>query len=657
MSLIGKIAGGAVVGAELLDIIRYTSTPIESLGVRPDYGDDGTGWGIVPIPEEPVDPGKLEFGIGLSPVIIFGKGEVCVGANVGIGYEVKFLACHRNEPVEEPAPVTIPPPPLPSPFTIPPPPPADPPSFPPDDLVCLIIKEFDIRADFADSLPKFFEATPYFEERFYSSESDYVVNQVLRGIEKVEIVESGETEDLVKVMFLATAVKDAFHSGGPVLSNLNFTARRVFASETLFRVNKKEGRAVPVKVLGSEWQGDNRADLFGLLAPIFRVGKWKDLQREYQEQTKNSFAHRQSSRDAVVTFNGVVAWEGGISFKTWDIPVTYRKSGTLSVTVQATPYQSIGRDPVPPPSVSLPLERCQDMSCCNKETDELVRLIARCLGVTATGYFMELPKSMIIAESGLFGKIDASETVRVKSQAEFNAYLLQALSAISGQFEVTIDVPARVSKATKGEAERIAGTITIPDLANGLAIITKLLLNLQDDEGDMRSFLTRILLETHLSRRSAARAADEAYNLRLWTGMKVTEEPAEMPCTFSPPKDIAGKDIDQIDTDAEVRDFLRESNVPYKRIKYSDKAGFKEIVHQLLQGVAILRAVFGIRFDSKSSTKDQMKSLVRQTHSNAQGKPAKSPSSPDLSDDDFRKFVKEEAKQRGIKIDFVGEKK
>lgn len=613
MSLIGKIGTGAIVGAELLDIVRYTSAPIESLGVRAQYGEDGVGWGLVPIPEEPVDPEKLEFGIGVSPVIIFGKDEVCVGVNVGVGYEVKFLACHRSEPVEEPSPS--------NPF----PPPSDPP-----DGGSFSDPFFPSLPDDADVLFLYFEddVVQKLQVEIYGTQIT-TLSQTRHSLEQVEFKDLPDGTQLLTVVARqhGELIRTA---GGAIYSQKSVSVQKEVhrydpqtnSMELLYR--KQEGLLQDSKGTQQRKVGD--------IAILYPRGKWGDLKDYLQSSVFKAQAVNRP-------------W--GIGYEN---SIYYRPLSRLRLSFDGS-YS-------PPPTNSLPFDKCEEMKCCdNKDTEELVRLIARNLGVTTTGYFMEVPRSVVTSESSLFGKIDNSESVKIKSQAEFNAYLLQALNAISGQFEVTIDVPARLSKATKGEAERVAGTITIPDLANGLAIIVKLLLNLQDDEGDMRSFLTRILLETHLSRRSAARAADEAYNLRLWTGMKVQEEAAMMPCTFSPPQDIAGRDIDQIDTDAEVKDFLRESKVPYKRIKYADRAGFKEVVHQLLQGVAILRAVFGIRFDSKSSTKDQMKTLVRQTHSNAQGKPTQSPSAPDVSDDDFKKFVKDQAKKRGIVIDFVGEKK
>jgi hypothetical protein len=627
MSLIGKITGGVVVGAELIDSIRYSPTSIESLGIRPDYGEDGTGWVIMPIPEEPVDPGKLEFGIGLSPVVIFGKDEICVGVNAGIGYEVKFLACHRSEPVKEPGLVLAP-----SPTSL-----DGPPTFP-------VIPDIPLSQSVSVLVNYLIIETR--EYLWPNGGGQYVSIQS----QQTTAVWAKNFKKANGMSFIGTVE----HQQNFYKSVSEGAAKSIFTSDSP-EGSESFGKSQNFSVGSNDRLLDHGPSEGNFLGPgiIKFQGTWGQFIAQYKNPEINESDTKNGKRRIGDGFSNYE--ETQITFADGK---TYRQKNYTANTIVVF-KESLDDLYFPPPQITIPPEKCQPtMQCCdNKDTQELIRLIARCLGVTNAGHFMELPKSMVLSDSNLFGKTDASETVKIKSQAEFNAYLLKALNEITGQFEVSIDVPARLSKATKGEAERIAGTITIPDIANGMAIITKLLLNLQDDESDMRSFLTRILLETHLGRQSSARAADEAYALRLWTGMKVTEEAATMPCTFSPPRDIAGKDIDQIDTDAEVKDFLRESKVPYKRVKYSDKAGFKEIVHQLLQGVAILRAVFGIRLDPKRSAKDQFKDLVRQTHSNAQGKPLSSPAQPNLSDDDFKDFVKGQAKQRGIEISLVGEKK
>lgn len=286
-----------------------------------------------------------------------------------------------------------------------------------------------------------------------------------------------------------------------------------------------------------------------------------------------------------------------------------------------------------------------DMKCCSEQTQMLAR-IAKALGVQPSGIFMRVPETLVQSTTKKFGIIDQDKMRDIKSQSEFNVYLLEQILALLGQWQIEIEVPASIQDASKSEANHIPDKIVLPDVRSALEMLIRLNLNTQDDEQTARSYQSRMLLEIFQTRLAALDAAHRAAAVLDWTQAETVEERVEVPVTFTVPN--TNKNLDSIDRDEEIKAFLKESKIPIKRIKYKDKfSGFKQFMQQFREVRAIVRATAGTPIstrDGVNGVKLQIKQQIKAVDENVTG---------GTRDDNFKQHLRELERLYGVKIEIV----
>lgn len=701
MSMLGQIPMEKLIPfLSLLDTFReQEGDKIKSLGESVNYGNGE--WGLLTPPPGAVDSSDLELGFGLSPVFIKNKntGEICFGLSIGLGYEIKFLVCKKGE---EPPPE--PEPPMPPPGGRPPKPMPLPPTEPPkteeithscdtmgvyldDPIDKWILFEYQVLGT-ASSIELYtitdtVRQMGYVEQRYYEYSWDkiYNYNTVLTSTTtSASNQRSTNIKENEKIWIKAprTHIKKEQRTVKKPNGDVDVFETFVMCVNGYARWHESSPNSPRL----------NDNDMVNDI--VFEMGLGEMRKISLYSHLASSYGSAAGGPD-IPTFNAInaVNWSSFWAFiaagifkeERYDDPeinkvlegfyLPQRNITTASLdvkTVRSQSFVSVIAEPIPPfvPSPpenpSPPSPECNDMNngCCEEQL-RLTRAIYNKLGIVPGETFLEVPETLIIGNSSLFGKLGETKPRKIKSQAEFNVYLLERILELTGSWQMEIDVPLALQKASKSEANALPPKIVCPDIRSALEVLIRLSLNVQDDEDTLRSFLTRILLETHLGRLAAYDAAAVGRVVVDWTQAETKEEIVQMPVTFTPP-DVGKKNLDNIDRDEEIKAFLKESKQPVKTIKYADKfGGFKQFKALMLDVRAIVRSAFGKPMDTTggiNGLKEQVKKEIRGVDETASGRRAEKTKNNNLvPEDSFKAFTKELEKQYGVEIQIINDSK
>ncbi len=92
-------------------------------------------------------------------------------------------------------------------------------------------------------------------------------------------------------------------------------------------------------------------------------------------------------------------------------------------------------------------------------------------------------------------------------------------------------------------------------------------------------------------------------------GASVKEKKVEIPATFSMP---AGgpTGTDNIDTDKEFKDFLKEGQTSIPVVEYGDSRDLKDDLRPLLEAAGVIMAVHTVRY-KQNTTDEQLKAILK----------------------------------------------
>jgi hypothetical protein len=207
-----------------------------------------------------------------------------------------------------------------------------------------------------------------------------------------------------------------------------------------------------------------------------------------------------------------------------------------------------------------------------------------------------LPRNMIKPpDPNLFETVwdwltpDESETVTIRTLPAMIDWSIKHLSGALGDWGQEIELP--------GE-DGGTGKIHIPDIATGISQLILMVMALQGDEDTVRKLGTRSIIEAHLARQQATQANYGIEAILKYLAPNINRESLNLPTTFSNPNP---DNIGDIDTKAELDNFLEPSNKPISVIKYADTHDFKDDLKPLLDAASVIMAVFAIRFKREAT--------------------------------------------------------
>lgn len=237
------------------------------------------------------------------------------------------------------------------------------------------------------------------------------------------------------------------------------------------------------------------------------------------------------------------------------------------------PYQ-FSPPPIPPPN---------KMSCCPnvRENDELLRLIAKRLGVT--DYPVTVPKVLTDRSKG---------TETLENITRFTSYVVKQLDALSGKYPIEIEIKD-TNITEEGDQTK---TIKIPNMAEALAEVIGELLVLRTESDAILNTVIRCLTEAGAAKQSAIIALDYAKANAEFLAYKGKQVTKSVPFTFKP-------------GEPELDKMLVNSEIEVKTFENDDSEDFKDIIEPILSMVAMYRAA-NFRNLGTADTTTSLKSLL-----------------------------------------------
>jgi hypothetical protein len=167
-----------------------------------------------------------------------------------------------------------------------------------------------------------------------------------------------------------------------------------------------------------------------------------------------------------------------------------------------------------------------------------------------------------------------------------------------GQWQVQINV--KDSDITQ-EGDQ-GKQVKFPNLAESIAEIEGQILSLTANVDALVAISTKNLVESGLGRQEAIKGYLASKAIIKYMAFKTTEIDVEIPACFT--------------TEAKtIAELVKESTIHFKGLDYTEKETLRDILLDLLQAAAIIRAVHWQRIDTKKDTKTQLLELLKNSAS------------------------------------------
>jgi hypothetical protein len=264
--------------------------------------------------------------------------------------------------------------------------------------------------------------------------------------------------------------------------------------------------------------------------------------------------------------------------------------GKPSTPTTSAPSPSLPSSPSPPPFPNPPPIKKMD-ECCRDST-KLLREIHKRLGISK--FPGKLPET-IIQETPKEGEQPAEPAqVPIEDFVDLLNWQFERDDERWGQWQVEIAI--KDSDITKeGDQPK---QIKLPNLAESIGEFQGQLLSIMTNVDALVAIQVKTLAESGMARQEAIKGYLAAKAIIKYMAFKSTEIDVTVPLTFT-----AGAET--------ISDLLKESEGHIKGTDYEEKETLRDIIADLLQAAAIIRAVHWQRIDTKSDTKSQLLNILK----------------------------------------------
>lgn len=247
---------------------------------------------------------------------------------------------------------------------------------------------------------------------------------------------------------------------------------------------------------------------------------------------------------------------------------------------------------LPSPPFPNPPPRKEKMDECCRENLKLLRAIHKGLGIAK---FPGKMPSTIIQTIPKKGERPAEPPLEpVGDWVDLFMWNFKRDDERWGQWEIQIDV--KDSDLTK-EGDQ-GKSIKFPNLAESVAEIEGQILSLLTNVEALVAIQTKCLVESGMARQEAIKGYLASKAIIKYMAFKSTEIDVSVPMTFT-----AGAES--------ISDLIKESEGHIKGTDYTEKETLRDILLDLLQAAAVIRAVHWQKIDTKTDTKSQLLGLLK----------------------------------------------
>jgi hypothetical protein len=256
-------------------------------------------------------------------------------------------------------------------------------------------------------------------------------------------------------------------------------------------------------------------------------------------------------------------------------------------TPTTTPSPSLSPSPFPNPP-----PRKRNMDVCCRESTKLLREIYRRLGISK--FPGKLPET-IIQETPKEGEQPAEPSqVPIEDFVDLLSWQFERDDERWGQWQVELDIKdADITK--EGDQKK---QIKLPNLAESIGEFQGQLLSIVTNVDALVALQIKTLAESGMARQEAIKGYLAAKAIIKYMAFKSTEIDVTVPLTFT-----AGAET--------ISELLNESEGHIKGTDYEEKETLRDVIADLLQAAAIIRAVHWQRIDTKSDPKSQLLNILK----------------------------------------------
>ena len=248
--------------------------------------------------------------------------------------------------------------------------------------------------------------------------------------------------------------------------------------------------------------------------------------------------------------------------------------------------------PSPPPFPNPPPRRQNKVDICCRENLKFLRAIYTGLGISK--FPGKLPAT-IIQEISKEGETPAEPPqVPIADFVDLLDWQFRRDDERWGQWEIQIDV----KDADLTEENDQGKQIKFPNLAESIAELEGQMLSVMANVDALVAITTKNLVESGMGRQEAIKAYLASKAIIKYMAFKSTEVDIPVPMTFT-----AGAET--------ISALVQESEGHIKGTDYVEKETLRDILLDLLQAAAIIRAVHWQKIDSKKDTKTQLLNLLK----------------------------------------------
>lgn len=251
-------------------------------------------------------------------------------------------------------------------------------------------------------------------------------------------------------------------------------------------------------------------------------------------------------------------------------------------------YQSCSLfPPLPPPPPEI-MRCCSDNANLLKQILKIVKQNNQSIG--HSDYPVTLPSSLVNRN----GKEPGTE--KVNSITQFIAWYVQRFDELLGQFEIPIEIED--TDLTKEGNQSL--TVKLPNVAESIAEMFMMLMNLNITNEVQMNMMTRVLAETGADKQQNFKSYMALEAIVEFLGFSYDDGTTKLPLTFSPGEE-------------ELQNILKETEVDVSYIDYNDDINLPKQMHELLNAAAIIRAKHWYKLDTKGDIKKQILSQIFQS--------------------------------------------
>jgi hypothetical protein len=218
---------------------------------------------------------------------------------------------------------------------------------------------------------------------------------------------------------------------------------------------------------------------------------------------------------------------------------------------------------------------------------ERVEVISRILGIEE--YPIPAPESILEEEGQEIGQ------TAIANAAAFQAWQFGRFDELMGQWEIPLKIKD-ADPTVEGDQPEF---IKLPNLAEAIAELFGLTVQSAINSETLLNLSIKALAETGQNKQQGFRTYKLLEALSDWFGVELEEKKFNLPLSFTP----GANKIDQ---------FVKAKQQPTTGHIYKNKDTFKDNLHDLLHGAAIIRAAFWRKLDQNGDIKEQIKENIRQ---------------------------------------------